>query len=115
MIVREGRNYVPRAADRQKGMPPEIGGNRDIMRVVGRTMPVRMAGMRFLGPTVVMVVAVIIILIRQHGMTLDFGKGESGRIMGCRVTKGCQQQGECHREGKRETKNPAVLPIRHDQ
>lgn len=51
------------------------------MRVIGGVVPMTMAGIPFLGPAVVMAMAVIVILVRQGGMALDFGDCESGWIM----------------------------------
>jgi len=76
-IMRERQNYVPGAAGQQKGVSAEIGGNRDIMRVVGRVVPMPMVGIAFSGQAIVMAV----FFVRQGGMAFDFGKGESGSIM----------------------------------
>jgi hypothetical protein len=71
--------------------------------------------MPFLGLTISMAVAVVDVLGRQRGMTLESCESEGGPIMRCGVNgwrQGCRQH---HRDRERETENPAMDPVRHHQ
>jgi hypothetical protein len=71
-----------------------------------------MAGMPFLGPAVGMAVAVVEVLSRQRGMTLEFCKSEGSRIMRCGMNGWWQRCRQHHREREREAENLAVDPVR---
>jgi len=58
-----------------------IGWRRDLVGVVSRVVPVRMAGLSFLGPTVFVGVAFVDVCGRQGGMALDFREGMRSRIV----------------------------------
>jgi len=79
--MRLRRNRLPRPAEHRRGMAAEIGWHRHLVGVVSRVVPVRMAGMSFLGPTVFVGVAFVDVCGRQGGMALDFSKGKRSRIV----------------------------------
>ncbi len=110
-----GAKVDPRVADHRTGLARENGGRRDIVRVVGRVVAMRMAGAPFVGPAVFVAVPVAGVVKRQNGMALDFGEGECGRVVRGGVVYGCQQHMERHGKHEREAKNPAVAATRHDQ
>ena len=62
-------------------MAAGIGWRRDLVGVVSRVVPVRMAGLSFLGPTVFVGVAFVDVCGRQGGMALDFREGMRSRIV----------------------------------
>jgi hypothetical protein len=70
MPLRRGHNRTPRPANQRKTVATGSDWHRNLVGVVSRVVPVRMAGMLFLGPTVGMAVAVVNLLSRQRGMTL---------------------------------------------
>jgi len=56
------------------------------MTVIGRVVGMRVAGMPWPGAGVIMAVTMIVIFGHHHGVTLDFGHGDTGRVTRCEMS-----------------------------
>ena len=91
-VMREERRHTPGIAGGRQGMARDIGGNRNIVRVVGRVVLVRMTGMAIPGPGVVMAVAMFVAHGHRWGETLELGRAGSGVVGGHGVIDDGRQQ-----------------------